>query len=278
MNVRSFLASIIGATAIGFGNQVFTLHDDRWLEVTTIPLTLPRLSREFDGYRLAQISDLHIGTWLNRNLLMQVVERVNLQAVDLVAITGDFVTENPQQYRDDLVNCLGKIIAKDGVVAVLGNHDHWSDPQVVREILSEVCIRDLSNDVYLIRRGDKSLFIAGVDDFMEELDQLNQVLAMIPEEEAAILLAHEPDFADISAATGRFDLQLSGHSHGGQIRLPRLGAPFLPRYAHKYPIGLYEISGMYQYTNRGLGTAHLEIRVNCKAEITIFTLHSGRSS
>ena len=276
MNVRDFLFSFIGLAAVGLSNRLFSQREDHWLEITTLPLTLPRLPKEFDGYRLVQISDLHIGTWLNRSQLMQVIDLINHQAPDLVAITGDFVTEDPERYRRDLVDCLARIVSKNGVVAVLGNHDHWSDPQVVREILSAAGVRDLSNQVYPILRDGQSLYVAGVDDYMLKLDRLNQVLERIPAGEAALLLAHEPDFADISAATGRFDLQLSGHSHGGQIRLPRLGAPFLPRLARKYPIGLYKTAGMYHYTNRGIGTAHLEIRFNCKAEITIFILQAGR--
>jgi hypothetical protein len=116
------------------------------------------------------------------------------------------------------------------------------------------------------------LHLAGVDDVWESQDRLDLVLEALPDAGAAILLAHEPDFADVSAAAGRFDLQLSGHSHGGQVIFPLRGPLVLPRYARKYPIGLYQVGGMLQYTNRGLGMIPPRVRFNCRPEVTVFTL------
>lgn len=249
-------------------------HKD-WVDVTSINLMLPYLDPEFHGYRLVQISDIHIGTWLTRQHLAKAVELVNQQKPDLVAITGDFVTYKPERYVNDLVAELSKLSPRDATVAVLGNHDHWTDPYVVRNILQLSSIIDLSNDVYTLQRGNALLHIAGVDDFMDELDCLDQVLEKVPSDGAAVLLAHEPDYADVSAARGRFDLQISGHSHGGQIILPIIGPPYLPRLGRKYPSGLYRVNGMIQYTNRGLGTAEVQLRFNCRPEITVFTLEAA---
>jgi predicted MPP superfamily phosphohydrolase len=118
------------------------------------------------------------------------------------------------------------------------------------------------------------LHIAGVDDVLENLADLKGVLRQLPEEGEAILLAHEPDFADISARSGRFSLQISGHTHGGQVVLPFIGPPILPPRGRKYPSGRYQINGMVQYTNRGVGTTTIEIRWNCPPEITVFNLQS----
>jgi len=127
-------------------------------------------------------------------------------------------------------------------------------------------------------RGDDKLHLAGVDDYMDGLDCLEDLFQELPEDgKATILLAHEPDFADKAAPTGRFDLQISGHSHGGQIHLPLIGSPFLPRYARKYPRGLYQVGKMILYTNRGLGAAEFNIRWNCRPEITVFTLEAAKS-
>jgi hypothetical protein len=134
---------------------------------------------------------------------------------------------------------------------------------------------ELNNQVITIARGSDRLYFAGVDDIMEELDDLPAVLDRIPTGGSAILLAHEPDFADQSAACGRFDLQISGHTHGGQVNLPRFGPLVLPRLGRKYPSGYYRVNGMQLYTNRGLGTAELEIRYRCPAEITLFELYQG---
>jgi uncharacterized protein len=111
-----------------------------------------------------------------------------------------------------------------------------------------------------------------VGDVFEEEDDLDLVLTQLPPTGAAIMLAHEPDFADETAATGRFGLQLSGHSHGGQIRIPFINRGFRPKLARKYPIGRYQIGNMTQYTNRGIGTVKVYARFNCRPEISVFTL------
>jgi predicted MPP superfamily phosphohydrolase len=202
------------------------------------------------------------------------VSLVNTQQADLVAITGDFVTYHPAIYSNDLISSLSKLHAPDGVVAVLGNHDHWTDANEIRRVIERAHIRELKNEVISVVKGEEKLHICGVDDFMEGLARLDHVLEKLPGDGAAILLAHEPDFADISALSKRFDLQISGHSHGGQIVLPWIGAPFLPGYARKYTSGLHQVDGMLQYTNRGLGTSEIQIRFNCPPEITVFTLES----
>jgi hypothetical protein len=272
--VRILLHNPIGIAVSKASRILYPRDGANWVDITQIELALPRLSPAFHGYRIAQISDFHYGTWLSRQKLAQVVGLVNQQAPDLIAITGDFVSYHVGRFSDELVDELGKLSAKDGTVAVLGNHDHWNDPQLIRNILDEAGIRDLSNSLHTLKRGTAVLHLCGVDDYMVAMDRLDLVLTRLPSDGAAILLAHEPDFADISAGAKRFDLQISGHSHGGQMVFPILGAPFLPEYARKYSSGLYKIDGMLQYTNRGLGTAEFQVRLNCRPEITIFTLHA----
>jgi uncharacterized protein len=272
------LLHVFGFVAVQLSKRVYPRNFKHWLDVNPVRLVLPRLASEFNGYKIAQISDFHIGTWLDRERLEEAVETVNRQEPDLIVITGDFVTFDPQDYVDDLVGALSKLRARDGILAILGNHDHWSNPAVVRQVLRLSGITELSNSVFTLQRGAACLHIGGVDDYMDGHDRLDLVLSQIPEQGEAILLAHEPDFADLSAATGRFDLQLSGHTHGGQILFPRLGALFLPRYGRKYPSGRYQVGDMIQYTNRGLGTAELEVRWNCPAEVTLLTLESPLDS
>jgi len=250
-------------------NGIFEPND---VEVNHIKLYLPRLDRLFYGYRIVQISDIHIGTWINYKRLTGIIDIVNQHQPDLIVLTGDFVTFEPLRFADELTSCLSKLAPHDAALAVLGNHDHWTDADVVREVLKDSNILDLSNKFFTINRGDEKLHIAGVDVSIEELDRLDLVLDQLPPDGAAILLAHEPDFADQSALTGRFDLQLSGHSHGGQINLPVIGIPILPPKGRKYPSGLYQINGMSLYTNRGVGTAVMQLRWNCPPEITVFTL------
>lgn len=245
-----------------------------WVEVQHLPLTLPRLAPEFQGYRLVHISDLHADVSLTRDHLTHLVELINQQQPDAVVITGDFVSYDLQPHLEDIVATLCYLAPRDVTVAVLGNHDYWVETALIRQAFQQCGIVDLSNAVYTVRRAEAMFHLAGVDDVWEDQHQLDQVLAQLPVDGAAILLAHEPDFADISAATGRFDLQLSGHSHGGQVIIPGWGPLVTTAYGVKYPVGCYQVGPMWLYTNRGLGESSIRLRINCSPEVTVFTLHA----
>jgi predicted MPP superfamily phosphohydrolase len=204
------------------------------------------------------------------------VRLVNEQAPDLTVFTGDFVTFAPERFAPALAATIRGLQARDGVFTVLGNHDHLTNPKTVAEAVREGGATDLTNSVRTVSRRSSVLHVCGLDDIWEGRPRLDRVLSLLPRTGTAILLVHEPDFAEIVARTGRFDLQLSGHSHGGQIRLPLVGAPVLPRYARKYPIGLYRLKSMTLYTNRGLGVLPPRFRFLCRPEITVFELDSGR--
>ena len=248
------------------------------VEVVPVSLVLPRLDARFEGYRIAQISDLHADSWMTPGRVLGLVKLVNEQEPDLVAITGDFASysrfRSLIRHASALAAPLRRLRVPDGVVAVFGNHDHKTDAQVVRGVLAASGVTELHNTVQILRRGGAVLHLCGIDDVREGTPDLDRALQDLPEEGAAILLIHEPDFADESAATGRFDLQLSGHSHGGQVGLPLLRYLFLPKLSRKYPYGLYRVGGMFLYTNRGLG-AHPRFRFNCRPEITVITLRSS---
>jgi len=247
--------------------------------VETVKLRLKRLARVFSGLRLAQISDIHMGSWMDLNRFQRVAELIIAQKPDLLLLTGDFLvgrgfTDASKQAINDLRTVLSPLAASIPSFAVLGNHDYWTNPAAIREMLAFAGITDLTNTVFTFTREGENLHLCGVDDVRAGDVRLHDVIAQLNDNGAALLLAHEPDFADTSAATGKFDLQISGHTHGGQVVIPFLGAPILPALGKKYPSGLYEVGDMFQYTNRGVGTDRLAIRINCPAEITIFILES----
>jgi predicted MPP superfamily phosphohydrolase len=168
---------------------------------------------------------------------------------------------------------LGELRAPLGVFGILGNHDDSADPRVVTRSLEAHGVTVLRNFNLRIETRGERLWIAGVDDVLTGNAQLGQALQGIPADGATVLLAHEPDFAD-SVASQAVDLQLSGHSHGGQVRFSLLGAVYLPPMARKYPYGLNQIGRLKVYTNRGLGTTFLPARFGCPPEITLLTLRS----
>jgi uncharacterized protein len=280
---RAFLKiSLVTTAGIAVGGMSSFAYagniEPNLIEVKTVNLTLPRLSPAFDGYKIAQISDIHMGTGMTQERLERIVEMINSQQPDSIAVTGDFVTHGDiSGHIPALTEPLSKLTPKDVAVAVLGNHDHWTSPVLIQQVIRDSGMVELSNNIFTIQRGSESLHFGGVDSYWEHLARVDDVVAKLPADGATILLAHEPDFADISAQTGRFDLQISGHSHGGQIILPFFGPPVVPRLGRKYPIGQYQVGGMIQYTNRGVGTILPAIRFNCRPEITIFTLTSSAS-
>ena len=258
---------------VGYGLMAGPAH----YTVETVSLKLPRLPREFAGLRIAQISDIHMGSWMNMDRLQQAADLVLAQKPNLLLLTGDFLfghnfNEASRGHLNDLSTVLAPLAAELPSFAVLGNHDYWTNSEAVREMLSSCQITDLTNTVFTLTRGSENLHLCGVDDVWEGNVQLENVISQLTDNSAAILLAHEPDFADTSAATGRFDLQVSGHSHGGQVVIPYYGPPILPLLGEKYHSGLYKVGEMFQYTNRGVGTGALPVRFNCPPEITLFIL------
>lgn len=243
-------------------------------QIEQVSVTIPDLSPAFNGYKIASIADIHLGQWITPARLDGVVGLINQQHPDLVAIIGDLFSYEVGRLSGAMVASLNRLRPKDLSVAVLGNHDHWVGEATVRQILRRSHVVDLSNDVHTLHRGGSALHVAGVDSVTLHKHRLDAVLAKLPPSGPAILLAHEPDFADVSATSGRFSLQISGHSHGGQLILPGIGTLVRGPNAKKYPLGRYRIGEMVQYTTRGLGTNVFWIRINCPPEITVFTLAS----
>jgi uncharacterized protein len=268
--LRAIQIVLIGC-ALVFSISVYVHKvEPNWVEITQNEIQLSKLDPVFNGYKIVQITDLHAGDGIDRAQLEHVVATVNAQNPDLVVITGDHVSRKPRQHIE-LLDTLAKLHPRDRTISVLGNHDVYNDPTPIRVALDRVGITLLENNIYTIKRDRSTLHIAGVGDVFAKLDKLDLVLAQLPPIGAAIMLAHEPDFADEAAATGRFGLQLSGHSHGGQIRIPfRKG--YLPELARNYPLGRYQVKEMIQYTNRGIGMIKIYARFNCRPEISVFNL------
>ena len=284
MTRRQFLAtSALGAAGLAAIGAGALYHDTTNLQVTRLQVRLRHLPARFDGLRIVQLSDCHYDRYVDVRVIIAAVEAANRLQPDLAVLTGDFVTQGPFRERHDVRSArdaepcsqiLSRLRAPLGTFAVLGNHDYYTDPEIVAEILRSRGFHLLRNQSFPLERDGARLWIAGINDAVAGADDLGQALQNISAPEATILLAHEPDFADW-VPPGRVDLQLSGHSHGGQIVLPIIGPPYLPPLARKYPWGLRRLGPLTLYTNRGVGTITLPIRYNCPPEVTLFTLRSS---
>ncbi len=279
--LRKGMLAGVGLLALGTYSTIF---EPNHVLVKPLDLWLPRLPAAFNGFRIAQITDIHYGEFLGEAHLSHVINLVNSAHPDLVAITGDFATRplgRHHRYTPGALAAapcsalLARLRSRLGTVAVLGNHDHATDPNFVTTALTNRGIRVLRNDAIPLEAGGSRLWIAGVDDAVEHAADLRGTMAQVPPNDACVLLVHEPDMADW-VCKYPVDLQLSGHSHGGQVRIPFLGAPVLPDFGRKYPLGHYQIGDLQLYTNPGVGVITLPIRFDCPPEITVFTLHSAR--
>lgn len=262
-------------TSVGLmgGLGLYAFQGERlWLESTSLSVCLPRLPESFRGIRIVHFSDLHLGFYLGATELQPICAAIQELQPDMICFTGDLVDEAPLAARESLPQ-LAALEAPLGKFAVLGNHDYLAGAEPVAEQLELAGFQVLHNRHVRLDRGDASLYVAGVDDGLHGRPDVGQALQGIPAGSCVLLLAHEPDLAD-EAGQYSVDLQLSGHSHGGQVRLPFGGPILTPPMGRRYPDGLRQVKGssLQVYTNRGTGTTILPIRFFCRPEITLLTL------
>jgi len=252
--------------------------------VNRVEIRLARLPEAFEGITIAQLSDFHYDPEFSIHPIRSSIETVNQMRPDLIVLTGDFVTapfghkrhrsaraKRAARAAEPCVSLfLSHLQAPLGMLAVLGNHDGNTDPDFITEVLQGHGIKVLQNTAMPLERGGARLWMCGADTYPDRGD-VGQAVQDAPKNEPAILLVHEPDVADVAAGYP-IDLQLSGHSHGGQVRFPAIGAPYLPPLGRKYPWGLRRVGPLTLYTNIGIGTLNIPVRWNCPPEISFFTL------
>ncbi len=241
------------------------------LQIVTHTLKLDCLPHEFDGFTIVQLTDIHYGDFTSTEFVRRVVELTVSMKPDLVVLTGDYQTyERDVEAAARLLAPLGEWSGRGGgnrTLAVLGNHDRFNEsPAHVTDALRRAGIRVLNNEHVELRKGDSSLYIVGVADPWSLRANLDIAMLGIPLGSCAILLAHVPDYL-VTASTYPLALQLSGHNHGGQIKLPILGHVVVSsRYNRRYVEGFHKMNGTLMYASNGLG-GHPPIRWGARPEI-----------
>jgi predicted MPP superfamily phosphohydrolase len=260
------------AAAGGLAGYQYSLRiETEWLAIEKVQVPLKELKPALEGLKIVQLSDIHLHPFTQIGFVQKAVATANALQPDLMVVTGDYVLQSADSIFE-LAPVLTSLNARYGVFTILGNHDLWADAEVVRAGLREVGLPVLRNEGLALDIGGEAIYLAGVDDGWSGQPDLNVALVNRPADVPTILLAHEPDLADSFSLDGRVSLQLSGHSHGGQVRLPGIGAPLLPYLGRKYDQGLYKVNGMWLYTNRGIGVIGPPVRFNCRPEVTEMTL------
>jgi len=241
-------------------------------------ILLRRWPSRLDGFTIALLSDFHYDSYFSVHPIRRAVEMVNELRPDLIALTGDFVSvpwfgdrAKGAALAEPCAQLLGKLQAPHGVWAVLGNHDAFTEPDRITDVIQAVGIPVLSNRSVPIEKDGTRFWLGGIDDVLGGTPDLPSTLHSVPSDEAVVLMAHEPDYADFVASYA-VDLQLSGHTHGGQVKIPFLRPLYLPELAKKYVQGLFQVRGLALYTNAGIGTVQLPVRWNCPPEVTLLQL------
>jgi hypothetical protein len=257
-----------------------------WIEITEHEVRIPGLAAAFDGMRIAQMSDLHLDEFTEPFFLRHAIDKVNGLKPDAVFLTGDFITAGltSAKFAEGAAwQCANLLTALEckARYAILGNHDVLVNSGLVEAALADNGMTVLVNACLPIERGSGRFWLAGIDDPVVGLPDIERT---IPQRirnianEPVILMCHAPDYADTLAADAvgnSIALMVSGHTHGGQVRLPLVGATELPPLGRKYVEGWFRFGNMRLYVNRGLGAVGVPFRFDCPPELTVFTLRAA---
>ncbi len=272
----------LGAGALALYSGEIERH---WIDHQKISIPIAGLPEAMDGFRMVQVSDIHLEEFTEPFFLRDAVRRVNAMKPDAVVLTGDFITTltRSTDFPEKAVQLCAEILTGlecRSIHGILGNHDAQVNPAAVASILEAHGIPILRNQHVALERGGGRLWLAGIDDMLAGRPDLDKTIPPqirnIPNE-PVILLGHEPDPALKilrQPAGTSVRLMLSGHTHGGQVRLPFWGALTLPPLGERFVEGLFTLGSMKLYVNRGLGTVGLPFRFDCPPEITEITLRA----
>ncbi len=270
---RNFAKIGLGSGIIASFSNAFLIEPNT-LTVTRRDIFLDDLDPELDGFTIAHLTDFHYKSTSDHKLLSKVTAALAAEATDLIALTGDFIDHDTSNFPA-LLEHLKQWKAKHGVFACLGNHDGWSgDRDYFVHGFDSIGIQTLINSNYTLEcNAIRPLFIAGTDYVWLGQPDAAKALSGIPTDATIIALVHEPDYFDTMRRERKIDLQLSGHTHGGQCRVPFIGyAPAKVDFGRNYIYDLHERDASQIFVSRGIGTTGIRVRFACPPELARITL------
>jgi predicted MPP superfamily phosphohydrolase len=300
---RQFLkTALVGGVATGLGLATHDLRSDSYtsdFKLEDLSVEIPGLPSSFQDYRIGFITDIHISTWVPTHWFERALETVKQANVDILLLGGDYILVHEISVWDQLgfvrdpqfsgltkkeaipkiyqafANIASAYNFPDGILAVVGNHDHWNRFSVFMDILKGFQqIKLLINQTHAITRGNHSLEVFGVDDYLTGIPSLPPARELANGQAKRVILSHNPDYipAILNNQQADFSLALCGHTHGGQIVLPALGAVAAQVVDRRFVSGMQRVDERQIYTSRGLGVVGLPFRINCPPEVTVITL------
>lgn len=272
MNRRTFFKATAGVLVGGItAGTCYGFAEAGGFSVSRPTVQLPNLPASFDGLRVAFLADLHHGPYTDLPFITSVVRTTLALAPDLIVLGGDYCLREARYIRP-CFDVLKSLSAPLGVYGVLGNHDYAHGIEETHAGMRAAGIEELTNRGVWLRRGNDRLRLAGVDDLWWGKPDAGVAIGEATAEDATLLVSHNPDFCE-TLRDPRVGLVLSGHTHGGQIRVPGMVNPFIPsKYGDKYSHGLVEAPASRVYVSRGLGATGLPVRYNCPPELTLLIL------
>lgn len=269
------LNSLFLLTILGFGILIYSATFGRKkLCITEVNIFLKRLPSSFNGIKIILFSDLHLGFFCTQEDLLFLTGVINSLNPDVICFAGDLTDKRTGKHQlEEAVPILKKLTASYGKYAVLGNHDYHTGPLKAKRALEDSGFLVLTNQSTVLEKNGQKVCLIGLDDVIKGKVEIQKTLSSKTQECCSIILVHEPDCAD-EVARYSIDLQMSGHSHGGQVRLPIIGPIRTTKLGKRYIHGLYNIGNMQLFTTQGVGTTILPIRFFCRPEIVILTLKS----
>lgn len=276
MNRKEFLKRIIQLSVIGAFPSLYSWQiEPFWLEFVHQDMKVKNLPQELEGKTLMQISDLHVGNRFDWNFLIESFQKAKRFQPDFVVYTGDFVNHGNASELESLEKVMrNAVLGKLATVGILGNHDYgknWKE----NEVAQKICEIAENNGVQMLRNAEKEIdglnFIGFDDLWSDQFDPL-EIMKKYNENKANIVLCHNPDVCDLDVWNGYQGWILSGHTHGGQCRIPGVITPILPVKNKKYISGKYDLEeNRILYINRAIGHS-FQLRFMVRPEITVFKL------
>jgi predicted MPP superfamily phosphohydrolase len=270
---RQFISGVTAAPllAVSATAAYATLIAPQNYEITETDIFLKNLPERFEGFRITQLTDIHHSRIVDLAEVQRVVTLANETKPDLMVLTGDYTTSY-RRYIEPCAEVLSGLKAPEGVWAVLGNHDHYTDPELTTRALLRNRIAVMNNLNTVLRRGSDAIQLAGIDDWSWNGTDWKRAFYGLNESLPLVLLSHQPSVLDLDASK-KAALIISGHTHGGQIKLPFIGAP--ARFATidlKYANGLFRRDQTQLYVSRGTGVIGLPVRLGVRPEIAVLRL------
>lgn len=271
MNRRSFLKLALSTGAAVLVGSYPIFIERNLVQLNRYKIPIPNLPLSFHGFTLAHLTDVHLGALVSPSFVEEIVNRANRLNTDIIVCTGDYVHQrNTIEEIDKVWPVLSKLTARYGVYSVLGNHDHWAD--TARSLYwLERSGQNIRHQCKPIYKGRERILLGGAGDFWEDELKINEAFSCSDQDDCKILLSHNPDSVDTDFQTP-LSLVLSGHTHGGQVVLPFLGAPRLPVENKAYSSGLIRTPKTPLFISRGIGWSTLPVRFNCYPEIAVLEL------